>query len=79
MAEHEPDVGKIRELIDHVLRSAELEPDELTISYVLLVLSSHNLLRGFPGTPAEYHSRVQRAYSDSLRLLFGEEPRNHRD
>lgn len=70
------DVGKIRELIDLTIRDAGFtrDTDDLTIGLVLTVLSTHHLLRGFPGTPAEYHAKVQVAYSESLRLLFGGEP-----
>lgn len=68
------DVRKIRELIDLVVSEVRDPPelDQITVGVVLMVLDSHNLLTDFEGDAEWYHLRVQQAYRDALRTMFGE-------
>lgn len=63
------DVAKTRALVDLVLARTGTEHDPETVALVLMLLDSHYLLKEFPGTPAEYHDRVQRAFADALRAV----------
>lgn len=62
---------RARALIDHVFARAGFEVPGEHIAAVLLVLDSHYLLRGYDGTPEEYHERVTRAYGEALRKMVG--------
>lgn len=61
------DVAKTRQLVDLVLSEAGVAADADTVTVVLMTLESHFLLADFPGEPAEYHERVQRAYAEALK------------
>lgn len=64
------DIAKVRELIELVAKQVDgVKLHDETVGLVLIVLHSHYLLRDFPGTPAEYHARVQHAYATALRMV----------
>jgi|tagenome__1003787_1003787.scaffolds.fasta_scaffold20323933_1 hypothetical protein len=68
----EPNVAKTRELIELVISRSGMHADADTLAMALMVLDSHHLLRSFPGTPEEYHRRVQKAYADALEQMTRE-------
>jgi hypothetical protein len=63
--------GKVIELVELVIGRSEVDVPRDHIAFVLMVLDSHNLLREFPGTPEEYHERVQQAWRDALFAVTG--------